>query len=90
MHQDAKCQCKVIGFLQERQGLEEPRLYVPGWMADIPCSGAALPEAFSEFGVLDHLWQNCTRFKSSNYRLLRVHINIPGISSSASREIIFF
>lgn len=58
--------------------------------AEIPCCGAAVPEAFSEFEVLDHLWQNCAQFRSSNYRLLRVHINIPDITSSASREIFFF
>lgn len=29
--------------------------------AEIPCCGAAAPEAFSEFEVLDHLWQNCSK-----------------------------
>lgn len=57
--------------------------------AEISCCGAAAPEAFSEFEVLDHLWQNCAQFKSSNYRLLRVHISILGITSSASRKIFF-
>lgn len=57
--------------------------------AEILCCGAAVSEAFSEFGVLDHLRQSCAQCTSSNYSLFRVCISMPDISSSASRETIF-